>query len=81
LAGRKGGEFLDLRLGSGRIILTSVKEMELEVVDWIYLAQDKAHWPVMFALLKFLVQQEAGSFSCFARPSTVGSKKHPVAWN
>jgi len=42
LSGRKRRKFFRLSVADGRIKLTSVKEMEIEEVDWIYLTKGES---------------------------------------
>jgi len=56
--------------------------METEEVDWIYLAQDKAHWPVLFARLNELLSSVGrGQFFFFGKMKIVGFRKYHIPWN
>jgi hypothetical protein len=59
--------------------IKSFQEIDIEEVDWIYLSQDKAHWPVFFAHVNELLSSvRRGQFFLFCKIKTVGFRKYPI---
>jgi hypothetical protein len=79
LSGRKRREFFRPLRSIWTDNISKCQRKEIEDVDWIYLAQDKAHWPVLFAHLNELLSSvRRGQFFFFCNMKKVGFRKYPI---